>query len=54
MDIQPNFNMGSLEARLSDKVINEAIDEMKQERTVTKEAAGPSGSEPGNGNEEGV
>lgn len=46
--------MGSLEARLLDKVINEAMDEVEWEKAATKEAAGPSGSELGDGAGEGV
>lgn len=54
LEIQPNFNMVSLKACLSDEVINEAMDEVEREKAVAKEAASPSGSELGNGIGEGV
>lgn len=54
LEIQLDFNMGSLESHLLDEMINKAMDEVKQERAAAKEAVGPSGSNLGDGAGEGV
>lgn len=44
LESYPNFDMASLEARLMNEMIYEAMDEVEKERATAREAAGPSGS----------
>lgn len=54
LEIQLDFNIGSLEAHLSNKVINEAMDEVDMEKVAAKKAVGSSGSDLGDEVGEGV
>lgn len=46
MELHPSFDIRALEARLSDEVINETMDDVERERKSSQRAAGPSGGDP--------
>lgn len=44
LESYPNFDIKSLEARLTDELIHKAMDDAEKERAAAREATGPSGS----------